>query len=87
MIHSLSGGVLSDGESRLFVKVIAEGTPCWYLSPDLTVTAGDEVLVPFGRGTAQGRVERTMFADGKTSPVPLSRAKEICQVVKRAKKT
>ena len=53
MIHSLSGGVLSDGEVYTFAKVDVAGTPCWYLAP-FRVEVGANVLVPFGRENAEG---------------------------------
>ena len=58
MIHSLSGGVLADGEVYTFAKVDVAGTPCWYLAPR-KVEAGDKVLVQIGRENAQGVVVRT----------------------------
>ena len=57
MIHSLSGGVLSDGGVLWFAKVDVAGTPCWYLSPH-TLAAGTRVRVPFGGGSAEGEVLR-----------------------------
>ena len=45
MIHSLSGGVLSDGGICFFAKVDVAGTPAWYLAPR-RLEAGTRVVVP-----------------------------------------
>lgn len=81
MIHSMSGGVLSEFGSYTFVKVRFEenGAPYWYVS-DFDVDAGDTVLAPFG-ATGAGReasvisVERNV--SGQVAPVPLKRVKKL----------
>ena len=80
MIHSLSGGVLSDGGVLWFSKVDVAGTPCWYLSPH-TLAAGTRVRVPFGGGSAEGEVLRTECCTPQTAPVPVRRAKHILCVL------
>ena len=80
MIHSLSGGVLGDGGVYTFAKVRVEETPCWYLAPR-GVKAGSRVRVPFGRGTAEGTVERVEACTPHTAPVPMNRAREILEIL------
>lgn len=76
MIHSMSGGVLSDNEVYTFVKVEVEGAPCWYLAPD-HVQEGALVLVPHGYMSAQGRVLKVERCTQQTAPVPMKCAREI----------
>ena len=45
MIHSLSGGVIADGNLYTFVKVELDGAPRWFISP-FPVKEGDRVVVP-----------------------------------------
>ena len=71
MIHSLSGGVLADGEVYTFAKVDVAGTPCWYLAPR-KVEAGNKVL---------GVVVRTENCTRQTAPVPVGRAKNILRIL------
>ena len=80
MIHSMSGGVLSDGGIYYFAKVRLEETVGWYLAPR-GVKAGDRVIVPFGGKSREGVVERTETCTAQTAPVPLSRAREIERVL------
>lgn len=79
MIHSMSGGVLFDGELLTFVKVDGEAAG-WYLSP-VPVKVGEKVLVPFGNGSAEGNVIRLERCTAQTSPVPAKRAKTILRVL------
>ena len=80
MIHSLSGGVLADGEVYTFAKVDVAGTPCWYLAPR-KVEVGHKVLVPVGRENAEGVVVRTENCTRQTAPVPVGRAKRIVRIL------
>lgn len=80
MIHSLSGGVLSDGEVYTFAKVDLAGTPRWYLAP-FKVEAGAKVLVLFERENAEGVVVRTENCTRQTAPVPVGRAKRIVRIL------
>ena len=48
MIHSMAGGVLGDLSVHTFAKVDVGGAPLWYLAP-MRVTAGQKVVVPYGR--------------------------------------
>ena len=50
MIHSLSGGVMSDVQHVDFAKVEIEGEGVfWYISKIEGLKEGDKVIVPFGR--------------------------------------
>lgn len=81
MIHSLSGGVLSDGEVYTFVKVDLDGAPRWYLSP-FSVKAGDKVIVPFGVAEErEGVVLKTETCTAQTAPCSVKRTLEILRVL------
>lgn len=81
MIHSLSGGVISDGGVYTFAKVETEGAPRWYVAP-FPVKEGDTVIVPYGTyGERRGKVLKTENCTAHTAPVPLSRAQEILRVL------
>lgn len=80
MIHSLSGGVLSDGTVYEFAKVRVGETPRWYLN-GCGAKAGERVLVPLGAGTAEGTVERVELCTAQTAPCPMRRAAEILSVL------
>ena len=69
MIHSLSGGVLSDGEVYTFAKVDVAGTPYWYLA-SFRVEVGANVLVPFGRRTRRGSSSARRTAPVRPRPCP-----------------
>ena len=79
MIHSMSGGVLSDSGIYFFAKVRFEDTVGWYLAPR-GVKAGDRVVAPFGTASREGVVERTETCTAQTAPVPVGRAREIERV-------
>ena len=81
MIHSLSGGVLSDGEVYTFAKVDLDGAPRWYLSP-FSVKAGDKVIVPFGIAEErEGVVLKTENCTAQTAPCSVKRAREVLRVL------
>lgn len=78
MIHSMSGGVIADGEVYTFAKVEVEGAPYWYLAPD-SVKEGDAVLVPFGKSGAlqQGVVKKVERGTRQTAPYPMNRISSV----------
>lgn len=81
MIHSLSGGVLSDGGVYTFAKVETQENTRWYLSP-FPVKAGDRVSVPFGlSGEREGVVLKTEDCTAQTAPCSVKRAPEIIKVL------
>ena len=81
MIHSLSGGVLSDGDIYTFARVEVEGTARWYLSP-LPVKEGDRVLVPFGfLEEKEGVVAKVESHTVQTAPCSVKRTPEILKVL------
>ena len=80
MIHSMSGGVLSDGGIYTFAKVRFEDTVGWYLAPR-GVKAGDRVMAPFRGESREGVVERIESCTAQTAPVPPSRAQEIERIL------
>lgn len=81
MIHSLSGGVISDGTVYTFAKVEIDGSPRWYLSP-FPVREGDKVIVPFQYiGEREGSVLKVENCTAQTAPCPVRRAPEILRVL------
>ena len=81
MIHSLSGGVLSDGEIYTFVKVETEGASRWYVSL-LPVKEGDRVVVPFGMlEEREGTVLKVESHTVQTAPCSVKRTPEILRVL------
>lgn len=81
MIHSMSGGIILDYGSFVFVKAQADGesAPRWYIS-DIELEEGDRVRVPTGKVGVQAcatvlRVERNV--SGQVTPVPLKSAKRV----------
>ena len=80
MIHSMSGGVLSDGMMYTFAKVRFEDTIGWYLAPR-GVKAGDRVIAPVRGESREGVVERLEVCSAQTAPVPLSRVLQIERVL------
>lgn len=80
MIHSMSGGVLSEFDNHTFVKVTFDDapTPYWYVT-DFEVSVGDRVLAPFGAygGKAATVVRVEENVSGQVAPVPVKRAKKL----------
>ena len=81
MIHSMSGGVLSEYGTYTFAKVKFDGDerPYWYVS-DFDVSEGDRVLAPFGAGGAvkEATVLRVEYnVSGQVAPIPIKRAKKL----------
>ncbi len=81
MIHSMSGGILSEYGTYTFVKVALDGesAPYWYVS-EFDVNEGDRVIAPFGRSGAPKsgtvlRVERDV--SGQVAPVPVKHARRL----------
>ena len=77
MIHSLSGGVISENQIYAFVKTEIEGIPRWYLSPYLGVKAGDRVLVTCGGKQVEAVVVKAEKCTPQTAPCPINRITEI----------
>ena len=81
MIHSMSGGVLSEYSAYTFVKVKFDGDekPYWYIC-DFEVAEGDRVSAPFGvsglgKPAIVLRVEQNV--SGQVAPIPVKRAKKL----------
>lgn len=79
MIHSMSGGVLSEYGTYTFVKVRFDGSDAsyWYIT-DFEVVEGDRVLAPLGgigKPAVVDRVEKNV--SGQVAPVPIKRAKKL----------
>lgn len=81
MIHSMSGGILSEYGTYTFVKVAFDGetAPYWYIA-DFDVCEGDRVSAPRGAGgigkpATVLRVEHNV--SGQVAPVPVKRVKKL----------
>lgn len=85
MIHSLSGGVISQYDTYLYCKVKFEEniTPawCWYISPYPHICANQRVLVPFFGREIVGVVERVDKVSAQTAPYPVKRTQEIISIL------
>ena len=83
MIHSLSGGVMSDVQHVDFAKVEIEGEGVfWYISKIEGLKEGDKVIVPFGRDGEKvtGKVLRIdKNVSSQVSPIPFKHAKYIIE--------
>lgn len=81
MIHSLSGGVLSEDGYHTVVKVkfFGEDKVGYFLCDDFRVSVGDKVVVEsLGCGTEEGEVLRVdKNVSEKCSPVPVKRARKV----------
>ena len=80
MIHSMSGGVLSQNDEYDFAKVRVDGAPYWYLSVR-GAKEGDRVLVPCAGQMREGTIERIERCSVQTAPVPVRRAAKIAQIL------
>lgn len=75
----MSGGVLSEYGTYIFVKVRFDGgdAPYWYIS-DFDVAEGDRVLAPLGGMGKPAVVERVeKNVSGQVAPIPVKRAKKL----------
>lgn len=92
MIHSLSGGVISEVGYHTFVKLTFDhpvygDRPYWYLCPFPEAEEGDSALAPVGRqntllkGTIV-KVERNVSA--QCSPVPMNRIGTVERLLKNS---
>ena len=85
MIHSLSGGVMSDIQYADFTKVEIEGEGIfWYINNIDGLKEGDKVIVPFGRSgrNVTGMVLRIdKSVSSQVSPIPFKHAKYIIKKV------
>lgn len=71
MIHSLAGGVLSDGQVYTFAKISFGEETAWYIAPDLLfLKEGDKVLVPKGHMSIVGTVVKLERGTKQTAPAP-----------------
>ncbi len=81
MIHSLSGGVIADGDIYTFVKVEIDGAPRWYICP-FPVKEGDRVLVPVGYiEEREGTVLKVENCTAQTAPSSVKRTPEILKIL------
>ena len=83
MIHSLSGGIITQYDKLVYVFVlISNGTEAgvkrWYISPFPAIKAGDKVSVPTGKSfCAEAEVLRVEVVTGQTAPFPVNCTREI----------
>ncbi len=82
MIHSLSGGVISDDEQLTYVFVCADdGRKRWYICPFFGVSEGDKVSVNMDGVTLTAEVTRVEYVTKKTAPWPVNRTAEVEAIV------
>ena len=81
MIHSMSGGVISEDTLSDYVKVQFEtGEIFWYKTNIEDLNIGNFVLVPFGKTNKPIKAKVIRIdknVSSKCSPVPYNRAKDI----------
>ena len=78
MIHSLSGGVIQQIDYYNFAKVLLDnGEPRYYIY-NFPLNIGDKVLVPFGRSTQTGVVQKLLQnISARQAPMPIKHMQEI----------
>ena len=87
MIHSLSGGVITQYDKLTYAFVlisdgIEQGVKRWYVSPFPAVKAGDKAVVPAGRsGEAHAEILRVEVVTAQTAPFPVNRTREIIRLL------
>lgn len=86
MIHSLSGGIITEYDTLIYAFCSLEdgaeqGAKRWYISPYPLIKAGDRVVVPSGRTTATAQVQRVVRVTAQTAPYPVNRTAEIVRIL------
>ena len=87
MIHSLSGGVITQYDKLVYVFTLIkngvdEGVKRWYISPFPAVKVGDMVSVPVGKSSsAEAEVLRVEVVTAQTAPFPVNRTREIERIL------
>lgn len=87
MIHSLSGGVITQYDKLIYIFTLIkdgvdEGVKRWYISPFSDVKVGDGVCVPTGKsGQATAEVLRVEVVTAQTAPYPTNRTREIIRLL------
>lgn len=80
MIHSMSGGIIRDYGSYMFVKVKIDvaDSAYWYIS-DIDLEIGDRVRVPFGKNGVEksATVVKIENVSGQVTPIPLKSARKV----------
>lgn len=86
MIHSMGGGVIREYDNLIYCFVLIESGPDagvkrWFISPFISVKAGDKVEVPCGKSSAGGTVLRVENVTAQSAPFPVKRTAEITAVI------
>ena len=86
MIHSMSGGVITEYDRLTYVFVeIAEGldkgVKRWFISPTPKIKVGDKVKVEAARTECEAQVLRVETVTAQTAPFPVNRTHEIIKVL------
>lgn len=81
MIHSMAGGVLKENQKFDFAKVKLEnGQIGFFICQDKSISVGDFVLVPFGKGDVLQKAEVLRIdknVSEQVAPFPIKRMKKI----------
>lgn len=84
MIHSMGGGVIRNYDNLIYCKVQLDGEENavrWYISPYVSISVGDRVLVPCGISSTSGTVLRIENVTAQTAPTPVKRTQEILSII------
>lgn len=87
MIHSLSGGIISEYDTLIYVFTeirdgAEKGVKRWYICPFLKIEKGNLVEVPALGGSATAEVLRVERVTKQTAPYPVNRTKEIEKIIR-----
>lgn len=78
MIHSLSGGVISDDEQLTYVFACApDGRKRWYICPFFGVCEGSKVIITMDGESLAAEVARVEYVTKKTAPWPVNRTAQV----------
>ena len=86
MIHSMSGGVITEYDrlTYAFVEIcegLDKGVKRWYISPTPKIKVGDKVVVEAGRSQCEAQVLRVENVTAQTAPFPVNRTREIIKIL------
>ena len=78
MIHSLLGGTIQNITYHNFAKVLLDNGEIKYYIFTFSLAEKDKVLVPYGRTTQTGVVQKILKnVSSRESPIPLKHAQQI----------
>ena len=86
MIHSMSGGVITEYDRLTYVFVeitegLDKGVKRWFISPTPKIKVGDRVKVEACRQECEALVLRVESVTAQTAPFPVNRTREIIKLL------